>query len=126
MSTTLSNYKNAEKYARTFAHTLSKTTLFCLTTALQFSNVSGYEPGTKAACYDACAQNCSVTIGPMCDPPFNTVVLPILLATGLGFTICTCTGYIFAKDKRLKKEPVCRCQPVCKCQAEKSSSASEE
>jgi hypothetical protein len=107
MNTALSHDKNVRKYASNFADTLGKTALFCLTTAFQFSNVNGYEPGTKAACYDACAQNCSVEIGPMCGFDLNKIVLPVLLASGLSYTLCTYVGYNLAKGRKSEKKYAC-------------------
>lgn len=74
--------------------------VYALTLLSQLPIVNAYEPGTKAFCYAACAQNCSVTIDPMCDLSYNNVILPIILTVTSLFTFGTCCGCIMQCCKK--------------------------
>ena len=81
------NYKSLERYAQNIIRTVDKTAFFCLAALSQLPNVNGYAPVTQAACYEACAQNCSMSnIYPMCDITFEKVGLPLILI-GTGFYV---------------------------------------
>jgi hypothetical protein len=92
------NCKNVKKHI--IPHTIDKTVLLCAATLSQLTNVNGYAPAaTQAACYGACAKNCSVDIPfSTCDITFQTVGIP-LLAIGVIIYFVGC-GIGFCSNKR--------------------------